>query len=226
MIKVLWDNWGLPTDENGETYETPAYLSIYFTELFLLKTRLDKEFKTTYPQRKKQENESFEEYDDYLTNHLTSYRSFLDKKNLPFLMEADMHFFNKLTSLMKGNGDIIIHPKDYPTTLVNDENKLALITTASLYNQTSLFSNISYSFIYQTVKTDRKNVALNYLSDLAMFINLLLAPSPNSQLGYYIQSINKPTWFSKIGIKYITLVKMYGNFSQENIEAYFGKNKT
>jgi hypothetical protein len=80
-------------------------IAIYYLLLKFSKELIDKEFASKYEPRAKLSSESFEEYDDYLSNHLQAYEQMLIKQGLGATATADINFYSEIQSVVYDKKD-------------------------------------------------------------------------------------------------------------------------
>lgn len=105
--------------------------SKFFIEGKFKKEEVDKKFAFNHPHRRRTQDESFEEYDDYLTAHTRAYETMLEKQGLGYLMNLDINFNYMIQTLSNGKG-FIVHP-DAISIKMDRKTSILILSAIMLY---------------------------------------------------------------------------------------------
>lgn len=89
--------------------EANKRIAIYYLLLKFSKEIIDKEFVSKHEPRAKLSDESFEEYDDYLSNHLQAYEQMLIKQGLGATATADINFYSEVKNVRYDKSNYFIN---------------------------------------------------------------------------------------------------------------------
>jgi len=108
-MEFKYDSYGLYTNILGDKEGTLRRTCLYYILAFINKELLDAEVVAKYPIRKRREDETFEEYDDYLTKHLLACEEYITKSGTT-VQNLDVLFNDKIKILQDWNNNLKSHP--------------------------------------------------------------------------------------------------------------------
>lgn len=194
--------------------------ALHYLNRFFSKLELDKKFKEENPHRFKNEEESFEEYDDYLTKHLELYNRMLESNNMSHLLSNDYHFLDKIQQL-KVNENVVLKDKLSYRELVGMMAALFFYEfTLELNQQKTKYPHL------ENIRLQRKNTVVKYLGD----VWLLISTFKNDAVVLVPQLLvaeTNPTWLSRLSKKiFLTKNKQYGTLNEALKGIASGETKT
>jgi hypothetical protein len=213
---MIWDNWELPVKDNGYAGESCKDLAIYFINILMFKRIFDDKFKIDYPQKEKEPEQSYEEYNNYLTQHLNAYRDLLNKQNIQYMQDADVHLHDKLTSITYDN-QLITHPQLGNT--INDLNLVPMLCCLSLYEFDDLLQKQEVGIRHKSIQQKRSNPVYNFITDISTLFSIVRHNLPDLQIVQMISAKSNPSFISKLTQKYyFSKYKYFGNVQPSTIE--------
>lgn len=200
---MKWDNFGLPyTNEDDDRSLCLQNLALYFVNIHCHKKLIDAEFRKKYPVRKRLSDETHEDYDSYLTQHTNAYRVMLEKNDLEYMAEADVHFYDKCIAATYGIGVLQIHPILSPRQL-NYKNELPLTAAMVLYNFMDIVQKqpVKYNIILQNLHKERNHYLLRCFADTILLCTSLFSNIENTMIQLVVAKERHSTWMSRLATK-------------------------
>lgn len=200
---MKWDNFGLPyTSEDDNRDLCLQNLALYFINIHCHKKLIDAQFRLKHPVRKRLEDETHEDYDNYLTQHTNAYRVMLEKNDLEYMAEADVHFYDKCIAATYGIGQLHIHPILRPRQL-DYKNEMPMVAAMVLYN----FMDIVQKQPIKRLPTlfnlfkERNNTFFRYLGDTLLLFSVFIDSQEVIMSQLVVAKERHPTWMSKLATK-------------------------
>jgi hypothetical protein len=170
-LNIAFDELGLPVDTTGNNTQSCADVGKYFTLLNINKKILDQQVAKTNPPRPKGEVESFEEYDDYINTRNSSYNEMLTNRGLGAVVDSDLSFIDKLSTLKTVKGKLLSHPSIGAEA--SEEQVRSVLTGIVLYDfteelanqKTHLLNKYKFSIPTRNLLEGRKNKIYRLLDD-------------------------------------------------------------
>lgn len=213
---MVWDNWGLPVKENGYVGEACKDLAVYFINILMFRRVFDEKFRTDYPQKEKEESQTVEDYDNYLTQHLNAYRELLNSQNIQYMQDADTHLHDKLSCLLYDN-NLMTHPQIGNT--INNLNLVPMLCCLSLYDFNDLLQSQIVSIRYKSIQQNREKIEYTLITDICLLYSVFKSNIPDLQIPQMIIAKSNPTFISKFTQRYyFNKYKYFGNVQQSTIE--------
>lgn len=200
---MQWDNWGLPYLNEDSRSNVMQLLALYFINIHCHKSLIDADFRLKHPPRKRAEDEIVEDYDNYLTQHNNAYRDMLERNNLEYMAEADVHLHDKIAGSTYGKNQLQIHPIAYSRQMDN-LNMLPMLAVMLLYGfmDTLKAQTISWLPNYRSLQDGRSNAFLRYAGDLFTLLSVAVRSDKQNIMAQLVVAKDvKPTWISKIATK-------------------------
>jgi len=218
---MKWDNWGLPVDDNGNQGKSCQQLANYFININCYKKHFDNEFKKNHPQRERLAGETVEDYDNYLTQHLNAYRDLLNSKDIQYMQDADLHFSDKLNSLLYHSVELTIHPQ--LGRVMNRQNLAPMLVCLFIYGFTDTLNHQDTRHAPQLkdIQQGRSNRFYRFAGDAIRFVSVIFKDQPDVHIPYLVLNkvTNTETWLAKLTKKiFFTKYKNYGSLWDTTIE--------
>ncbi len=186
------DKYNLLIDDDGDISKAALNTAKFFIESKFKKEEIDRTIISKDGPRKKTKDESFEEYDDYLTAYTRVYEDMLNKKNLGYLMTLDINF-NYVCQTLASPGIFNKHP-DIPTSRLDNKDATYMMAACLLYDFSYYSALIDRSNIHIKAMSNGRSTWHRYASDLKLLL------TKDTELVTILKEVSKrynPTFLTK-----------------------------
>lgn len=115
-LNIRFDEYGMPVELiSGDGGDSCNRVGDYASLLYINKLIIDAEITKNNPVRPLHENESLEEYDDYINQRNTAYNEMLVTRGMAAIVDSDLSFHDKLNTLKDHRGNLRRHPTQVPS---------------------------------------------------------------------------------------------------------------
>lgn len=200
---MQFDSYGLPYTNEDDRSDAMQLLALYFINIHCHKSLIDADFRLKHPPRKRLEDEIVEDYDNYLTQHNNAYRDMLERNNLEYMAEADVHLYDKIAGCTYGKNQLQIHPIAHSRQMDN-KNLLPMLAVMLLYGFIDVLKAQTISWLpnHRSLQDGRSNAFLRYVGDLFTLLSVLTGSDKQNIMAQLVVAKDvKPTWISKIATK-------------------------